>query len=67
MPSVYARALRRAAEILGSEDLLAARLKVEPAQLGLWLKGMATPPTRVFLEAVDLIVAHDGPKSGGSR
>ena len=67
MPSVYARALRRAAEILGSEDRLASRLEVDAAQLGLWLKGMATPPTRVFLQAVDLIAAHDGPESGGRR
>ena len=62
MPNVYARTLKRAVEIVGSHDQLASRLNVAPNHLALWLKGMATPPTRIFLEAVDLITAHDGPK-----
>jgi hypothetical protein len=65
MPNVYARTLKRAAEIVGSEEGLASRLEVELAQLGFWLRGAATPPTRVFLAAVDLIALHDGPKPPG--
>lgn len=59
MPNVYARTLKRAAEIVGSDDQLAFRLKVTPSHLALWLEGAATPPMNVFLQAVDVVSAHE--------
>jgi len=38
MPTVYARTLRRAAELLGGEGALAARLGVTKKELDLWLR-----------------------------
>jgi DNA-binding transcriptional regulator YdaS (Cro superfamily) len=57
--NVYTRALKRAAEIAGGDDALASRLKVKPASLASWLNGSVTPPAEVFLEAVDVISAHE--------
>ncbi|HEY5896546.1 MAG TPA: hypothetical protein VIV54_03220 [Burkholderiales bacterium] len=59
MPTVYARTLRRAAEILGGDQMLATTLQVTPTNLALWLAGHERPPTNVFLAAVDLISEHD--------
>ena len=53
--TVYGRALRRAADILGGKDALRARLHVPIRQLEQWLDGTAMPPTDVFLSAVDII------------
>lgn len=53
--SVHTETLKRAAEICGGEQALAARLKVTPSHLALWLKGIVTPPSDVFLRAVDIV------------
>jgi DNA-binding transcriptional regulator YdaS (Cro superfamily) len=58
VPNVYSRTLRRAAQIVGGEDKLAARLKVSPTELALWMQGIGVPPSKVFLEAVDLVTAQ---------
>jgi len=59
--TVYARALQRAADILGGKDQLRATLRVPMRRLAEWLDGAAEPPMHVFLKAVDII---SGPASG---
>ena len=59
---VYLRTLRRAAELLGDEEALARRLKVTPSHLALWMQGVESPPTHVFLRAVDLLSERDRKK-----
>ena len=58
MGSVYSRTLRRAVQIMGGEDKLAARLQVTATELALWIQGIGVPPSNVFLDAVDLVTAH---------
>ena len=53
--TVQARALRRAADILGGKDQLRAALHVPMTSLEQWLDGRAVPPMDVFLKAVDII------------
>lgn len=59
MPTVHARALKRAVEILGGVDQLSARLDVPIYDLRLWMRSERTPPLTVFLRAVDIISEHD--------
>jgi hypothetical protein len=56
--TVHARTLKRAADICGGEEQLAAWLRVTPRHLNRWIEGLAQPPTDVFLRAVDLVVDH---------
>ena len=51
------RALHRACEIAGGLEPLADLLDVSPAALGRYLKGEEKTPQRVFLAAVDIILA----------
>src|SRR5205085_12479698 len=55
--SVYVRALRRAADILGEKQALRAALHVPLARLDEWLAGKSDPPMDIFLKAVDIISA----------
>jgi DNA-binding transcriptional regulator YdaS (Cro superfamily) len=55
MPTVYARALERAAQVLGSKERLRARLGVKAHELEQWLSGGREPPTEVFLATVDIL------------
>ena len=57
MKGVYSRTLERAALILGGTEVLCERVKVEPALLESWIAGRGTPPTEVFLRAVDIIAS----------
>lgn len=59
MPTVYARTLRRAAEITGGVEQLASRLGVRSEDLVHWLQGTKQVPQEIFLRAVDIVVAHD--------
>jgi hypothetical protein len=59
VPTVWARTLRRAAELVGGELTLATKLNVRPSDLTVWLNAQAKPPPEVFLKAVDIIGAHD--------
>jgi transcriptional regulator with XRE-family HTH domain len=59
MPTVYSRTLRRAAELVGSQQELARRLGIFPSHLLPWLAGTSTPPIEVFLKAVDIVGDHD--------
>lgn len=56
--SVHVRTLARAALIVGSEELLALRLAVDPEVLRRWLQGQQQPPIEAFLRAVDIVVAE---------
>jgi hypothetical protein len=58
--SVYARALRRAADILGGKDELRAALHVPLRSLEDWLDGRSEPPMDIFLKAVDILSTPTG-------
>jgi hypothetical protein len=65
LPTVYARTLRRAAEIVGGDGELAVKLRVTPSHLALWLADAEKPPIDIFLRAVDVVtdsVPTDGPR-----
>ena len=53
--TVQARALQRAADILGGKDKLRAALRVPMVRLEHWLEGRSLPPMDVFLKAVDIV------------
>jgi len=55
----YAQALRDAARTLGSQERLAAVLKVPAEKLAAWLAGEEMPPLEAFLGSLDVIA--DGP------
>jgi succinate dehydrogenase flavin-adding protein (antitoxin of CptAB toxin-antitoxin module) len=54
MPTVHSRALKRAAEICGEQEL-AVVLGVSDRELQYWIQGSAVPPERVFLQVVDML------------
>lgn len=56
--TVYARALARAAQLLGGTEELRGFLNVPKGLLNLWLGGYAMPPDDVFLRVVDLLAEH---------
>lgn len=62
--SVYARAVRRAAELVGGRDKLASALQVPRAEIDKWLADEKKPPRDMFLRVVDLII-DDGRPAGG--
>src|SRR5688572_23397778 len=55
--SVYARALRRAADVVGGKSALRELLRVPMSELEGWLAGADKPPMDVFLKAVEIISA----------
>jgi hypothetical protein len=57
LPTVHARALKRAAEICGEREL-AIRLGATDRELRFWMQGIAVPPERVFLQVVDILGEH---------
>ena len=59
VPTVYARTLRRAAELVGGEDVLAARLGVPWKQLRRWIHDLVKPPPDVFVAAADIVGEHE--------
>jgi hypothetical protein len=54
MPTVHARAIKRAAEICGEHEL-AIFLGVTHQQLLVWMQGAAIPSEAVFLRIVDIL------------
>lgn len=54
-----ARLLRRACDIAGGRERLASRLDVEIHALEFWMSGRATPPERIFLAVVDMVLEDD--------
>jgi hypothetical protein len=63
--SVYARALQKAAELVGGRAKLARVLHVPLAELEKWLAEQAKPPREVFLRVVDIILDESG--GGGAE
>ena len=53
------RLLARACDIVGGRERLAERLDVEQHALEFWLAGRATPPDRIFMAVVDLVLEDD--------
>jgi DNA-binding transcriptional regulator YiaG len=53
---LHALALRRAAQLSGDEDALAARLHVPIYLVRAWLAGKQPIPASVFLRVVDLLI-----------
>ena len=61
--SVYSRALRKAAELIGGREELARILQVPPAEIERWIADEAKPPREIFLRIVDIIL--DETSAGG--
>ena len=57
--NIYMRALRRAAQAMGSVEALRAHLGVSMSQLNSWLEGEARPSDAVFLQVVDLLADEE--------
>ena len=62
--SVYSRTMQKAAQLAGGEKKLARYLRVPMADLLKWMAGQDTPPTQVFLKAVDLVLEETSPAAG---
>ena len=54
--SVYSRAVRKAAEMVGGREELARRLQVPLPELEKWILGEKKPPREVFLRVVDVLI-----------
>lgn len=67
MSSMYARAIRRAAEIMRGYEQLAAHLDVKLEELMQWAQGFEKPPTRVFLMVADVIARESAPQASRAR
>lgn len=65
--SVYSRTMQKAAQLAGGEKKLARYLRVPMADLLKWMAGQDTPPTQVFLKAVDLVLEETSPPPAGSE
>ena len=57
MPTVHARTVRRAAEIVGGIAVLAGRMEVRDVFIKKWMAGELTVPQGVFLRCVDIVNA----------
>lgn len=55
--SVHARAMRRAADLVGGKSALREKLRVPMRDLERWMDGGEKPPMDVFLKAVDIVSA----------
>jgi hypothetical protein len=62
--TTYRSALFAAHKVLGSLDVLSARLCVDQRTLMQWMAGQDIPPLAVFLQVVDIIVDHVEAKLG---
>ena len=63
--SVYSRAVRKAAELLGGREKLSRTLQVPLAEIEKWLADKGKPPREIFLRVVDLIIADNGVADAG--
>ena len=66
MPTVHAGTVRRAAEIVGSVEVLAAQLEVRGEDLREWMEGQLSVPQEIFLRCVDILNAHQLSEIGAS-
>jgi hypothetical protein len=68
MPTVHARTVRRAAEIVGGIELLARYLDVQNATLiKKWQEGELSVPQEIFLRCADIVNAHQLDEITGSN
>lgn len=67
MPTVHARTVRRAAEIIGNVERLAAQLEVRDEDVRKWLEGQLSVPQEIFLRCVDILNAHQLSELSGSH
>ena len=58
--SVYSRAIRKAADLLGGRDRLAKVLLVPVEDIDTWIADKAKPPREVFLRVVDIVLDEGG-------
>jgi transcriptional regulator with XRE-family HTH domain len=65
VPNVYARTLKAAAELIGSEEELARRLGLSGADLALWMRGCGAPPLATLLKAANLLTDSGAAASPG--
>jgi hypothetical protein len=66
MPTVHARTVRRAAEIVGAVEALAAQLNVQYELIREWMEGNLPVPQNLFLRCVDIVNADQLRKIGGA-
>ena len=57
--NVYTKVLKQAADMEGSTQALAARLRVPENTLLRWMSGRAQMPLRAFLRVVELVSQHE--------
>jgi hypothetical protein len=65
MPTVHARTVQRAAEIVGGVEGLAAQLGARADFIQKWMKGQLPVPQELFLRCVDIVNAHQLDAIGG--
>ena len=63
MPNVYARTLKAAAELVGSEEELARHLGTSSADLAPWMRGCGAPPLAILLKAANILTDSGGTAS----
>ena len=64
-PSVYSRALAKAAELVGGRAQLAQVLQVPSAEIDRWIADEAKPPREIFLRIVDIILDETSASGDG--
>src|SRR5438045_9073288 len=57
--NVYTKVLKQAAELEGSSQALAARLRVPENTLVRWMSGRAQMPLQAFLNAMEFVAARN--------
>ena len=60
LATVYSRAVRKAAELVGGREKLARALQVPLAEIEKWIADKGKPPREIFLRVVDLIIDDAG-------
>jgi hypothetical protein len=63
----YARAFRRAIEVVGSAGQLAAAVGASIAEIEAWAAGAAHPPASAFLKAIDVIEQGGWAPAGAAK
>ncbi|MGH8741409.1 MAG: YdaS family helix-turn-helix protein, partial [Burkholderiales bacterium] len=54
--TLHARTIHRACVVVGGAAQLAAQLDVSESAVRAWLEGVAQPPERAFLAAVEILL-----------
>jgi hypothetical protein len=65
--TVQTLTLHKACELAGGVSKLANFLHVPPISLVRWLDGAEKPPTRVFLDCVDIVLFHERHLAGSGE